>query len=134
MLSATCGVLSGTPGSGQKLVEYFPLLEEGLRLATHAPEHVVLLQRTRETVPEGPKIDFSRGIADKRSNFREWGKVLANVPAGFIMILFAADDTKGVVGAIDYSQVREAFVKMDHYSRCTMFIVVGPLRDHTCVQ
>lgn len=63
VLTASCGVLGGSPEKGQKLVEYLPLLAEAVDRARHRPEAVVILQRDKISVPEGPQVAELLGLA-----------------------------------------------------------------------
>jgi propionyl-CoA synthetase len=58
VVSASCGI------EGTRVIEYKPLLERALALATHAPRHAVILQRPQAVAAMGPRdVDWHEAMS-----------------------------------------------------------------------
>ncbi len=57
IVSASCGI------EGKRVIEYKPLLEKAIELATHKPESCVILQRPQATAVLGPSdVDWAEAV------------------------------------------------------------------------
>ena len=59
VLSASCGI------EGTRVIEYKPMLDRAIELATSKPEHCIILQRPQATAPlsSGRDVDWAEAIA-----------------------------------------------------------------------